>query len=328
MEKVQKLFDGVYLLNMRVGSRPLQLPLLVGRDGAMLLDTGCAHHVEDDILPAMKSIGVKPADLRWIINTHCDSDHQGGNHAMKKQAPGAMLCCGTADQAQIESPDAIYSQRYDMCRQLHDHYYPPEARAAVMKDLGQAQPVDLTFSGGEKLRLSGDWELELIRLPGHSHGHLGVLDHRNHALYAGDAIHGSVYLSVDGEPALCPTYLYVQPYLSTISLIEHLEIDYYIGCHWPIRHGEEIRRFCRESRQFVESAERLALQAIAKSPATLNELCSQLSPALGSWPAGAGFELSYALRGHLEDLESRGLIERIPSSHPARYRLAGASNKV
>jgi len=324
MENIEKLFEGVYLLNMQVGARPLRLPLLVWPGGAMLLDTGCAHHVDQAVVPAMRSIGVQPSDLRWIINTHCDSDHQGGNHAIKKLAPRAMLCCGDADRTQIESPDAIYSQRYDACRQTHDHYYPSQIHAAIMKDLGFAQPVDLTFTGGEILRLSHDWTLEVIRLPGHSDGHLGLLDHKHRALYGGDAIHASGYLDVDGAPAMGPTYLRPQPYLSTISLIEHLDIDCYVGCHWPIQQGEDIKRFCGESRQFVELAERLALQAISKSPATLNELCTQLSPALGNWPAAMGFELSYPLRGHLDDLETRGLIERIPSSYPARYRRTGA----
>ena len=58
---------------------------------------------------------------------------------------------------------------------------------------------------------------------------------RNRVLFGGDAIQGSVYLDVTGKPALCPTYLYPESYLQTCQLIEHLDIDYYVSCHWPIK---------------------------------------------------------------------------------------------
>jgi hypothetical protein len=52
----------------------------------------------------------------------------------------------------------------------------------------------------------------------------------------------------------------------------------------------------------------------------LNELCESLSAKLGDWPPPVGYELAYAFNGHLEDLESRGLIEQIPQSSPARFQ--------
>jgi glyoxylase-like metal-dependent hydrolase (beta-lactamase superfamily II) len=247
-------------------------------------------------------------------------DHQGGNHAMKQFAPRATLCCGDADRDLIDDPKTLLSRRYDAYRQRHHHFYDDKTQRGILEASGHRQPVDLTFTGGERIRLAPDWELEVLHLPGHSHGHLGILDHRNRALYGGDAIHGAVYLGLSGKPALCPTYLHVQPYLNTIRFIEHLDIDCYIGCHWPVKNGMQIGEFCRESRLFVETAERLIVQTLSKKSATLNELCESLSSTLGDWPPPVGFELAYAFNGHLEDMENRGLIEQIPESSPTRCR--------
>jgi glyoxylase-like metal-dependent hydrolase (beta-lactamase superfamily II) len=239
---------------------------------------------------------------------------------MKQFAPRAILCCGDADRASIEHPEVIYARRYDAYRQKHHRFYDEATRQYILAELGHPQPVDLTFVGGERIRLSRDWDLEMLSLPGHSHGHLGILDCRHRALYGGDAIHGAVYLNLAGQPALCPTYLHVQSYLATIRFIEHLEIDCYVGCHWPVKRGPQIQEFCRESRHFVEAAERLVLQSLRERDASLNELCESLSAKLGAWPQSVAAELAYAINGHLQDLHHRGVIEEIPQSSPSRFR--------
>jgi glyoxylase-like metal-dependent hydrolase (beta-lactamase superfamily II) len=292
---MKQLFDGVYLLEGQVGVRPLYLPLFRGEYGALLLDTGCAEHVDSMILPALIELGAEPADLRFVINTHPDSDHVGGNAGVKRWAPRALLGCGDADREAIDDPDVLFRSRYDAYRAF-GVFYPEEVARNIRRDLGEAQPVDLTFRGGERIRLSPDWELEIIFLPGHSKGHLGLLDRRHRALFGGDAIQGSVYLDVSGKPALCPTYLYPETYLQTCQLIERMDLDYYVSCHWPVKKAQEIAEFCQETRAFVERTELLLSNA---GITNLREACLKLGPQLGQWPEPIHLELAYALAGHL-----------------------------
>ncbi len=312
--RIMKLFDDVHLIECPVGGRPLRLPLLVGEWHSLLMDTGCASDVPTSILPFLSQAGLPLPRLTYVLNTHCDTDHIGGNHAIKQAAPQARLCCGDADREQIESPTAIYRQRYDAYR-THGIFYDEATHREMLSALGEAQPVDLTFMGGERLRLGPDWEIQIVHLPGHSHGHLGVLDLKHRALYGGDAIHGSVYLSLNGRPALCPTYLYVEAYLQTIRFIEHLDIDLYCGCHWPVKRGAEIGEFCAESRDFVQRAERFLLEALAE-PKTLRALCGELGPKLGGWPEPVHRELAWALSGHLAKLEGEGVVDQLPNQQP------------
>jgi glyoxylase-like metal-dependent hydrolase (beta-lactamase superfamily II) len=312
-----KLFDNVYLLEGEVGGRPLWLPLLVGEWKVLLLDTGCASDVGNLILPLLAKLGLGPSRLSVIINTHCDLDHQGGNHALKQAAPQALLCCGDADREQIESPEAIYRLRYDAYR-AQGVFYDEPTRKGIMDALGRPQPVDLTFQGGERLRLGPDWEVEILHLPGHSHGHLGVLDLKHRTLFGGDAIHGAVYLNLKGEPALCPTYLHVAAYRQTIRFIQHLDLDFYSGCHWPIKRATQIPEFCAESRDFVDRAERLLLEAL-RQPKTFKDLCFEVGPTLGSWPEKVNSELCFAFGGHLRQFETEGRINVLDDTKPRRY---------
>jgi glyoxylase-like metal-dependent hydrolase (beta-lactamase superfamily II) len=158
--------------------------------------------------------------------------------------------------------------------------------------------------------------VEIVAVPGHSKGHLAVYDPLHHALYGGDAIHGRGYRGLDGAMVLCPTYEDVDDYLETISFIEQLPISTYVGCHWPVKRGDEIAAFCRESRDFADLADCLLMEALA-TPRSLRELCSALGPKLGDWPRDNDIGLAAALAGHLRRLVQTGRVtERVRSLEP------------
>jgi glyoxylase-like metal-dependent hydrolase (beta-lactamase superfamily II) len=213
----------------------------------------------------------------------------------------------------VEDPDELYGGRYDFYRNDHGIFYPPEVVEWIRSASGLPQPIDLTLRGGEKIVLSPDWELEVLALPGHSPGHLGLWDRKNKALYAGDALHGAVYRNLDGQAALCPTYANIPTYLQTIRFIEGLDLECYVGCHWPVKYGQEIDDFCEESRQFVLRAETSILRLLSE-PRTLKDICLLLGPSLGEWPRETDQDLVYAVWGHLCDLIERGLVQELPPS--------------
>jgi glyoxylase-like metal-dependent hydrolase (beta-lactamase superfamily II) len=326
---MQQLFDGVFLLEGEVGGRPLQILYLRGESASILWDTGCASDPPKFIAPQIREAGGDPATLTWIINSHPDVDHTGGNHAMKQIAPSALLACGDANRAECSSGADLIRLRYEAYHADHQMFYTGATLDWLQREAGQPQPVEVTFTGGERLRLGDGWDIEIVSLPGHAKGHLGLLDRRHAALYGGDAIQGSVYLGLDGQPKLAPTYLHVDDYLNTARFIEHLPITTYVGCHWPIKRGAEIAEFCAESRAFVQRADELLLEALRTSPAlTLRDLCLTLGPALGDWPHTPDLdsELVYALHGHVSRLLDRRLITaHVHDAHPRRLAYALSS---
>jgi glyoxylase-like metal-dependent hydrolase (beta-lactamase superfamily II) len=321
---MQPLFENVFMLEGEVGGRPLQLMYLRGNRASLLLDTGCTGDPQQFIAPQIREAGGDPSELTWIVNTHPDLDHVGGNYAMKQIAARAFLACGDADRALCSDPDVLFSLRYDAYRADHGIYYGDEQARWMREQSGTRQPIDVTFVGGEHIRLSDDWEVEIVALPGHAKGHLGVLDAKNQALYGGDAIHGSVYLGLDGTPRLCPTYADVDDYLNTIRFIEHLPITTYVGCHWNVKRDGAIKDFCAESREFVLRADHL-LQDLLRTRQTLRDICLTLAPQLGDWehtPA-LDLELVYALYGNVSRLVERGIaVSRRNAEGKLEYALS------
>lgn len=313
---MQQLFEGVFLLEGQVGGRPLQFVYLNGPDASLLMDSGCAHDPTKFIAPQIQQAGGSAAQLKWILNTHPDLDHIGGNHEMKQLAPQAILACGDEDRHICQGLDGLMRYRYDVLRADHQIFFGADALAWLAAEGGKPQPIEVTFRGGEHLRLGQGWEVELVAVPGHAKGHLAVYDPLHQALYGADAIHGRGYGGLDGAMKFGPTYEDVDDYLGTISLIEKLPISTYVGCHWAVQRGDEVAAFCRESRDFVERADRVLLERLG-TPQSLREICSAVGPSLGDWPRDNDIDLAAALAGHLRRLLDSGFVkEHVRSAEP------------
>ena len=317
-----QIVPDVHLIPGFVGTRPLQLYFLNGSERGVLLDTGCAPDPERFVFPYLHKIGLGPSDIDLVINTHCDLDHCGGNHAVKVANPSVQITCGEADRPLVEDPQTMWKLRYNAYEDEHDIHYNESNRKAIFDALGEPEPVDWTWRGGEMLDLGAGWRVEIHHTPGHSKGHLAIFDPRSRTMFSGDAVHGAVYLDKDGVPALCPTYMQVDSYLSTIQYLYSLPIKLLATSHWPLKHGREVREFLDESREFVERADQALLNTLSRCSegASLRNLIDSVGPQLGSWPTVVNAELVYALAGHMERLVDLGKITALPDTRPVRYK--------
>jgi len=208
VESVMELYKNVHQIQSLFGGRNLFQYLLVG-DQVVLVDTGIAETPEKVIFPAMDRLKLKPARVSLAVVTHADLDHQGGSDAIKRISPQTKLACGGADRAMVEDPRALFDLRYNHLRAEHDVGFDPDP----WPEAGRARKMDLCFSGREKIRLSDDWELEVLHVPGHSRGHLALYDARHKSALVGDAIHGRGCPKAEGGLAIPVTYYEVDIYL-------------------------------------------------------------------------------------------------------------------
>jgi glyoxylase-like metal-dependent hydrolase (beta-lactamase superfamily II) len=304
-----EIFPGVHQIRSCIADRHLFQYLFAG-DNVVLLDTGFATTPETVILPFLTQIGIDADRLTLAVNTHADADHHGGNASLKQRCGNVLLACGEMDREVIEDPDRLFASRYNQWLADHDVGLGKnsEAETWVRNMTGAAQRIDVSFRGGETIRISDNMCLEVLHVPGHSHGHLSFYDRSNRAVYVGDALHGSNCPARDGSPSLPPAYFAVLAYLSSIQTIEALRIDWIYSAHWPTYTGDSIAEFLSECRNFVNRTDLLIRDALEESPQgiTLNECIAACGPAMGTWPPQNRWLLMYPLHGHLSHLEQLG----------------------
>lgn len=305
-----EIAPGIHRIICRFGEkRMVYVHLLIGDDAALLIDTGCAHNPAQEILPYMQSIGFDVKNLTTILISHSDIDHQGGNVPMKQAAPQALLMCHRLDEPWVSDTEALVNGRYSQFETDHNIGYGDAGKQGIRESCLSCS-VDMTLSGGETFRLSADWSVEIIHTPGHTWGHLAVYDPRSKVLISGEATMWTSILDEEWQPAMPPTYCYVDTYLATQARLLSMDIDMLSSAHWPVQRGTAVADFISESRNYCLHVEsKLLEKARNEGPFMLREAIETLGPQLGDWPQETNQDFSYGMLGNLDSLARRGFLQ-------------------
>lgn len=142
--------------------------LLKSDAGHVVIDSGYCLHAEHTLQLLRSKSGLGDAPLARLVNTHCHSDHIGGNAAIQA-AYGCPISIPAAEAGLIEpwDPDGLWLT-------YADHYAPLFS-------------YDALIAVGET-HVWGDLEWEALSAPGHAMGALIFLNRRHRLLITGDAL--------------------------------------------------------------------------------------------------------------------------------------------
>lgn len=315
--------EGIHRIETPLGERVNCVYLFAGTHAALLFDTAVVPAVASHVGPYLERAGADPGRIRYVVNSHCDWDHHGGNGAVRALAPAAVFCCHDLDRPLIEDVDLLFARRYDELA-TDGITEPAQTRTFVAANTRQI-PMDMSLRGGERFHLGSGWTVDLLHTPGHSRGHVSVYDPRSRTAVVGDAVLGNAVLLANGSPAFPPTYRYVDTYLATVGWLQAIAPRWLLTAHYPVYSGPDVAEFLGETRAFadrLEAALRSEL-ATAPGPLTMRTLTERLGPRAGDWPPQACQFLSQPLLGHLERLERYGLIRRSLENGQTAYHWTG-----
>ena len=176
-------------------------------DGAVLIDSGYVTHADATLglLRQPDALGQRP--LARVLNTHCHSDHMGGNARLQREY-GA--------QVWVPEAEALHIQRWDQA-------------ALWLDDAGQqAEPfrVDGLLRPGESLLL-GQTEWQLLAAPGHRNEALMFYAPEYRLLISGDALWQNGLGAVLPDADLAG----LDAAQATLELIAALDVDWVIPGH-------------------------------------------------------------------------------------------------
>ncbi len=301
-----EVVPGIHRIESVLGPRPFSQYLL--RDErSLLFDTGVKETPAEVILPFLD--GLQP-DL--VLNSHADVDHFGGNAAIRQAAPRALFLAHELDVRWIESADTIMPERYGWYAD-HGLAYEPEVFAWLRDALGPDTPVDIHLRAGERIRLGPRLTVEVLHLPGHTAGHLGLWDAASRTAIVMDAVMGRGLLDMQGNVIHPPPYFDVEQYLGSARALQALAPQRLLTAHYDVIEGAEVERFLADTIAFVEDAGRIVERSLTEAgELTLQEALAKADPQLGPFTSMPN-ELAGSLRAHLRQLVKEGRAEEDPS---------------
>lgn len=200
--------------------------LVVDGEESLLVDTLFDLKLTQEMLDAMRRAEPRAAEsIGTLVNTHSNGDHCHGNQLVT----GAEIIASTASAEEMNE-------------------LPPEAMAAMMKQLGQVPgpiasfmrhcfgafdfepvkhtPPTRTFDGELSLTV-GDKRVELIEVgPAHTRGDVLVHVPGDRVVFTGDI------LFIEGTPVMWAGP--VQRWIDACRRIEEMDVDIVVPGHGPI----------------------------------------------------------------------------------------------
>lgn len=307
-----EIAPGLHRIDTPLGTRVSSLYLIVGQTGALLFDSGVAGTIPDRLLPYLAAHQMDPSGIRWVVISHCDVDHFGGIADVRAHLPGAVIVAHDAD-ADAMADYSVYE--HDRARGFRVPYGLDEDPAVLSwaRSVTGEGPVDVRLKGEITIDL-GHRRVEVLHVPGHTRGHLALLDTGTRAALVSDAVLGVAVPNVDGTPAFPPTYRHLRDYRATITRLHRIAPAWLLTAHYPTFKGPDVARFLDQSAEFTARLENEVLAALRHDSATLAQLLDQLNHAgrvnrVGGWtPEGTAGALAFPVAAHVEDLIDRGLV--------------------
>ena len=173
--KVSRHADNVWTILEGDASSNVNIYVVEGKDSALIIDTGFGS---GDIKSYLQKLTKLPL---IIVNTHGHGDHTGGNRQFQKvylhPDDFYMVDAKTSKKMPMmttEKPDEKTKSNQDA---------PVKSGSVTYIPIREGRIFDL---GGRKL--------EVIEVPGHTHGSIVLLDKGNKILFAGDNTNSIVWL--------------------------------------------------------------------------------------------------------------------------------------
>jgi glyoxylase-like metal-dependent hydrolase (beta-lactamase superfamily II) len=320
---ISEVAPGIYRIESILGPRPFAQYLLRG-ERSLLVDTGIVSTPDEVILPALRELGLDPDDLDYVLVSHADVDHFGGNAALRQAAARAIFCAHCHDVQWIGDRERILRERYGWYAEHGaDADYDAETKEWLRNALGADVPVDLHLAGGEWFRLGPNLSVEVLHLPGHSLGHIGLWDPSSRTAIITDAALGGGLLDMEGNIIHPPPYFDIAAYEATVRRLQDLRPARLLTAHYAVIEGADVDRFLDESLAFVERARKAVLKVLLDPDAvevTLGSLLAELNPVLGPFTSMAN-ELAGPIRAHLYELVADGQVEAVDGRKPPAWRV-------
>lgn len=197
-----------------------------GRDADLVIDFGMG------LQPFRPLLDVPAGKPLIALATHIHADHVGAFHEFTTRLGHPLEADAFAHMPEAQTLAQVFRDLPNAVTQLPCPGWTPEqyqiTPAPLTQHVGEGDVIDL-----------GDRQLEVLHLPGHSHGSIGLLEREQGILFSGDVIYRGGL--VDDLPCSDKAV-----YRQSMQRLLGLEIRVAHGGHGPSMTQEQMRGIARQ----------------------------------------------------------------------------------
>ena len=227
--------------------------LIFSNNGVIMIDNGWGEKEGKYILDVLNKENLK---VLAIINTHTHVDHSGANAYIQRQT-GCKAYASKYESFLMEETmflPFIFNASTNPPKQGLTSIFKPTTCKSEIIEAGTLTIDEL--------------EIQIIDLPGHSYGHLGII--YDNVLFCGDAAVNESFMIENSM------IYYANPVQqrNTLNYIMNSNFDAYITSHG--KHFTDPRTTCILYLKYIDNIERCILE-ITKEPVTVEKLIANVA---------------------------------------------------
>ena len=193
------------------------------------------------------------------------------------------MACGERDRRWVESNEAILAENYRWF-EPYGFTLGPDVLAFIAQELGGDAPVDLGLVGGETIRLGPGQRWEVLALPGHTLGHMGLWHPDERTAIIVDAVLGHGICDRAGKLLIPPRIYDLPGYRRTIESVRALRPELLLTAHYPVMNRAEAEAFLDLSLGFCDDVLRIARGVVARGEPNLRAVVEAIDAGIGPYP--------------------------------------------
>lgn len=321
---IKEVYKDIYMVELVLPNNPLKainIYIIKGEDKTLIIDTGFnIEECKNNILEKIKELDIEISNVELLI-THLHSDHCGLAYTF--QELGAKVYAGNRDGREInEMTEIKYWQEFEKQRILFDL-----ERDDVSFDSHPGykycpkEKVDFTYlSEGSSIQI-GEYLFEIIDIPGHTPGHIGLYERKNKIFFGGDHVLDQITPNI-GFWGFEQNIL--AEYFNSLAKIYAYDIDYLFPAHRNI-----IRDHNRRINEIIfHHKERLneIMEILKEGQMSVRDIAAKMNWRIRakSWedfPSPQKWFASSEAMAHLEHLYYIGKVEKEMVNEKVYFKL-------
>ena len=176
----EKLAKGVFEIDcLYLDRRAYTASYLVEKNGEIAIIETNTNYAVPIIMNAVKGLGYREEQVKYVIITHVHLDHAGGAGELINRLPDAKLVVHSLGARHMIHPERLVASVKGVYGEKKYHELYGNIRPVPEKQVIEVQDLDRVILGGA--------ELLCLETPGHANHHMVVFDRDSGTIFSGDA---------------------------------------------------------------------------------------------------------------------------------------------